>query len=189
MWRRPDGYRRAARIGRQAAVAVHPGVCALQHPAVSPQAGTALDPSPCDTRDDAAGTALPTTAAVIISLVGMQLPGPAARTATPAGANTPRCRDPAAVVGPCHRPHDTMPAWAVLPRHPPGRIAKSFERKAAANSAWYRKQRPTFSDTLAAVRRHIWREQGFLTSRPSSHRAKPRRALQLAWAYALCHAA
>jgi hypothetical protein len=33
------------------------------------------------------------------------------------------------------------------------------ERKSAASSAWYRKPHPTFSDTLAAVRRHIWREQ------------------------------
>src|SRR3954465_5566431 len=32
-------------------------------------------------------------------------------------------------------------------------------------AAWYCKQRPTFADTLAAVRRQIWREQGFLTSR------------------------
>ncbi len=34
-------------------------------------------------------------------------------------------------------------------------------------AAWYRKRRPTFSDTLAAVRRQIWTEQGFLTSRHS----------------------
>ena len=32
-------------------------------------------------------------------------------------------------------------------------------------TAWYRKRRPTFSDTLAAVRRQLWREQGLLTSR------------------------
>ena len=29
--------------------------------------------------------------------------------------------------------------------------------------AWYRKKRPTFSDTLAAVRRQIWAEQGLLS--------------------------
>jgi hypothetical protein len=63
------------------------------------------------------------------------------------------------------------------------------EREATASSAWYRKQRPTFSDTLAAVRRHIWREQGFLTSRRNRHVAKPRPALQRALAYAICHAA
>ena len=66
---------------------------------------------------------------------------------------------------------------------------RTSERRAAMSSAWYRKDRPTFSDTLAAVRRHIWREQGFLTSRHSGHSTKPRRALQHAWAYAICHAA
>ena len=66
---------------------------------------------------------------------------------------------------------------------------RTSERRAAMSSAWYRQDRPTFSDTLAAVRRHIWREQGFLTSRHSGHSTKPRRALQHAWAYAICHAA
>ncbi len=63
------------------------------------------------------------------------------------------------------------------------------ERRAAASSAWYRKQRPTFSDTLAAVRRHVWREQGLLTSRRAGDAAKPHPALQSANDYALCHAA
>jgi hypothetical protein len=63
------------------------------------------------------------------------------------------------------------------------------EREAAASSAWYRKPRPTFSDTLAVVRRHIWREQGLLTSQRNSHVPKPRPALQRALAYAICHAA
>lgn len=63
------------------------------------------------------------------------------------------------------------------------------ERKSAASSAWYRKPHPTFSDTLAAVRRHVWREQGLLTSRRKRHVAKPRPALQRALAYAICHAA
>lgn len=63
------------------------------------------------------------------------------------------------------------------------------ERRAAASSAWYRKQRPTFSDTLAAVRRHSWREQGLLISRRNRDAAKPRPDLQTALAYAICHAA
>jgi len=63
------------------------------------------------------------------------------------------------------------------------------ERRAMASSAWYRKSRPTFSDTLAAVRRHIWHEQGLLTSRRNRHVTKPRPALQRALAYAICHAA
>jgi hypothetical protein len=56
-------------------------------------------------------------------------------------------------------------------------------------AAWYRKRRPTFSDTLAAVRRQIWIEQGLITSRHSAESAKPRPALREAIAYALCHAA
>jgi hypothetical protein len=63
------------------------------------------------------------------------------------------------------------------------------ERRAAASSAWYRKPSPTFSDTLAAVRRHIWRGQGLLTSRRSGEPAKPRPALQNAIAHAICNAA
>ncbi|WP_456316830.1 IS701 family transposase [Teichococcus aestuarii] len=66
---------------------------------------------------------------------------------------------------------------------------KPAEREAAASSASYRKPRPTFSDTLAAVRHHIWREQGLLTSQRNRHVTKPRPALQRALAYAICHAA
>ena len=56
-------------------------------------------------------------------------------------------------------------------------------------TAWYRKQHPTFSDTLAAVRRQIWAEQGLLTSRQSAELPKFRPALREGIAYALCHAA
>ena len=62
-------------------------------------------------------------------------------------------------------------------------------RRAAETSAWYRKQRPTFSDTLAAVRGELWREQGFVTSRKASDVRKLRPALRESIAYALCHAA
>ncbi len=62
------------------------------------------------------------------------------------------------------------------------------ERRQVADTAWYRKQHPTFSDTLAAVRRAIWREQAFVTSRRRRHHTKLRFALPDAWAYALCHA-
>ena len=65
----------------------------------------------------------------------------------------------------------------------------SRERRAAAGAAWYRKSRPTFSDTRASVRRHIWREQGFLMSRRTAKATKPSRALQNACAYALRRAA
>ena len=62
-------------------------------------------------------------------------------------------------------------------------------RRSVAVSAWYRKQRPTFSDTLAAVRREIWREQGFVTSRNAANMRKLRPALRDGITYALCHAA
>ncbi len=56
-------------------------------------------------------------------------------------------------------------------------------------AAWYRKGRPTFSDTLAAVRRQVWAEQGLVTSRHSPETTKLRPALREGIAYALCHAA
>jgi DDE superfamily endonuclease len=56
-------------------------------------------------------------------------------------------------------------------------------------AAWYCKQRPTFADTLAAVRRQIWREQGFLTSRHASKPTKLRPALRDGIVHALCYAA
>jgi hypothetical protein len=61
-------------------------------------------------------------------------------------------------------------------------------RLTVATAAWYRKKRPTFADTLAAVRREVWREQGFLTSHPASEMQKLRPALHEGIAYALCHA-
>ncbi len=66
---------------------------------------------------------------------------------------------------------------------------KPAERRYAVTTAWYHKQRPTFSDTLAAVRRHVWHEQGLLTSRRQTNSSKPRLALKRAVADALCHAA
>ena len=62
-------------------------------------------------------------------------------------------------------------------------------RRATATTAWYRKQRPTFSDTLAAVRREIWREQGFVTSGRAANTRKLRPSLRNGIAYALCQAA
>jgi hypothetical protein len=56
-------------------------------------------------------------------------------------------------------------------------------------AAWYRKTHPTFSDTLAAVRRQVWAEQGLITSRHPVETAKLRPALREGIAYALCHAA
>ncbi len=62
-------------------------------------------------------------------------------------------------------------------------------RYQAAAAAWYRKQRPTFADSLAAVRRQVWREQGFLTSRRASKPTKLRPELRDGILHALCYAA
>src|SRR5215213_1103496 len=62
-------------------------------------------------------------------------------------------------------------------------------RVQVSSSAWYHKQRPTFADSLAAVRRAIWSEQGFAVSRQSVDAAKLPPALREGIAYALCHAA
>src|SRR4051794_15126467 len=62
-------------------------------------------------------------------------------------------------------------------------------RRQASVTAWYRKKHPTFSDTLAAVRRQFWREQGSLISRHSHEPTKLSPALRDGIAYALCHAA
>jgi len=51
------------------------------------------------------------------------------------------------------------------------------------------KQHSTFSDTLAAVRRDIWREQGFGTSSRAVSKTKRLTVLRHATTYALCHAA
>jgi len=62
-------------------------------------------------------------------------------------------------------------------------------RSAVCTDAWYRKLRPTFADTLAAVRRQFWREQGLLLSWRRSEVRKLRPGLRHGIAYALCHAA
>jgi hypothetical protein len=62
-------------------------------------------------------------------------------------------------------------------------------RLRVAATAWYQKKHPTFSDTLAAVRRHLWTEQGFAISRRPPEPQKIRPALRQAIIHALCHAA
>jgi hypothetical protein len=62
-------------------------------------------------------------------------------------------------------------------------------RSAVCMDAWYRKRRPTFTDTLAAVRRQFWCEQGLLMLRRPVEATKLRPALRHGIAYALCHAA
>jgi hypothetical protein len=62
-------------------------------------------------------------------------------------------------------------------------------RLAVCTDAWYRKPRPTFADTLAAVRRQFWREQGLLLSGRQPKARKLRPGLRHGIAYALCQAA
>ena len=62
-------------------------------------------------------------------------------------------------------------------------------RTAVLSDSWYRKSHPTFSDSLAAVRRHIWCETGLLISRHRRKTSKTPRALQQCLVHALCHAA
>jgi DDE superfamily endonuclease len=62
-------------------------------------------------------------------------------------------------------------------------------RSAVCIDAWHRKARPTFADTLAAVRRQFWREQGLLLSGRQPEVRKLRPGLRHGIAYALCHAA
>jgi len=70
-----------------------------------------------------------------------------------------------------------------------GKQLTPHTRRVTTTSAWYRKQRPTFADTLAAVRGELWREQGFVSSSRAANMAKLRPALRNAITYALCHAA
>jgi hypothetical protein len=65
----------------------------------------------------------------------------------------------------------------------------SSRTRLAAAAAWYHKTRPTFADTLAAVRKEIWAAQGFSMSRTRSDSPKLSTRLQEGITYALCHAA
>ncbi len=62
-------------------------------------------------------------------------------------------------------------------------------RMAVLSDSWYRKSHPTFSDSLAAVRRHIWCETGLFMSQHRRKPSKPPQALQQCLINALCHAA
>ncbi len=65
---------------RQAAELSEPGEGALDLPAVASEPFGVVDTAPSDARDDAAGAALPTAPAMVISLVGVELVWAASRT-------------------------------------------------------------------------------------------------------------
>jgi hypothetical protein len=92
------------------------------------------------------------------------------------------------VVGQGNHPHHALPTrlFSVVTL-----LASRLDNRARAlvsASAWYQKPRPTFADTLAAVRRAIWSEQGCAVSRQSVEAAKLPPALCDGIAYTLCHA-
>lgn len=53
--------------------------------------------------------------------------------------------------------------------------------------AWYQKPLPTFSDALAVVRQHLWRQRGFYTSYPLGDMQKVSNILLQRMAEALCY--
>jgi hypothetical protein len=56
-------------------------------------------------------------------------------------------------------------------------------------AAWYRKERPTFADALALVRRDLWRHEGFQTSACEDAVIKIPRELLALLTEALCYVA
>jgi len=66
------------------------------------------------------------------------------------------------------------------------------ERRRAREAAWYQKPVPTFSDTLAVVRRRFWRElatDGFVMSKREQNIRKPERQIIARFSELLCYAA
>lgn len=63
--------------------------------------------------------------------------------------------------------------------------------EAVRRAAWYEKRRPTFSDTLAVVRKDLWRQQeaSFRGSTPESDMAKVPRGFMERLTDAVCYAA
>ncbi len=61
--------------------------------------------------------------------------------------------------------------------------------RATRRAAWYRKERPTFADALAFVRRALWRHEGFQTSTCAEEIVKLPRAFVERLTEALCYVA
>jgi hypothetical protein len=57
------------------------------------------------------------------------------------------------------------------------------------SAAWYEKPVPTFSDALAAIRRHLWRQESFSTSSPAAEIVKIPHAMLERLTDALAYAA
>jgi hypothetical protein len=63
------------------------------------------------------------------------------------------------------------------------------ENISVRKAAWYNKEHPTFSDTIALVRRHLWRNLSFSMSDQSNDVLKISRSLFDSFIDALCYAA
>ncbi len=50
---------------------------------------------------------------------------------------------------------------------------QTVRQRCVTIAVWHREQRLTFSAILAARRRHIWHEQGLLTSRQHTNSVEP----------------
>ena len=66
---------------------------------------------------------------------------------------------------------------------------RETEEASVRQAAWYVKEKATFSDTIAMVRRHLWRQAGFQMSKKASEVEKVPRALLERLTEALCYAA
>lgn len=58
-----------------------------------------------------------------------------------------------------------------------------------ATTAWYRKKHPTFSDTLASVRQHLWQKSNFYMSRKDTDMVKIPRTQLMLWQQTIAWAA
>ena len=87
----------------------------------------------------------------------------------PRGAYTSRRRNPTTVVRPRHPAHHPGAARPVLPdRLWADDLARNTGLALRPNiAAWYRKDEPTFSDAIAAVRRVLWCPPHYSMSRKS----------------------
>jgi hypothetical protein len=59
----------------------------------------------------------------------------------------------------------------------------------ARQAAWYKKAQPTFSDTIAIVRRQLWQQENYSTSAPTPDVIKISRVLFDRLTEAVCYAA
>ncbi len=63
------------------------------------------------------------------------------------------------------------------------------QQLAARQAAWYVKDEPTFADTIALVRQHLWLAEGFWMSRDETNMVKVPRALLERFTDALAYSA